>query len=209
MAWRVADCLQVLRGELNKAYPARDTTSDGTIGDAAHASRDSDHNPFIIDENGIGVVRAYDIDEDLDGNTSDTGRDAGHLADHLHALVVAGDLRIRYIIYDGKIASSKQGWAWRPYTGPNAHKKHVHLSVSTEQVHYDSIEPWGIFPVEGEDPLAAITEERFAALEADVDKIIRYLEGKELKTKGDMLTRIRNGVADIDAEVKRPAPPGK
>lgn len=209
MAWRVADSLQVLRGELNKAYPDRDRTSDGTIGDAAHASRTSDHNPFVIDENGIGVVRAYDIDEDLDGQQADTGRDAAAVVDHLHALAVAGDPRIRYTIYEGRIASEKQGWAWRPYTGVNAHKKHCHLSVSLEQIHYDSIAPWGIYP-----PPAPPTEEGFmSALTEDEQKdayrILKALETDYL-TKGKAVRQViletQKGVEDLTSG-KRPAKP--
>jgi hypothetical protein len=30
----------------------------------------------------------------------------------------------------GKIASSKKGWAWRPYTGINAHNHHIHVSFT-------------------------------------------------------------------------------
>lgn len=158
MAWRVADSLQVLRGELKKAYPLRDTESDGTIGDAAHASRNSDHNPYIIDSNGIGVVRAYDIDEDLDGNRIDSGSDASAIAERLRALGKAGDPRVRYVIYEGRIASSKQDWAWRPYTGPNAHKKHIHLSVVEDPAGYDSTAPWGFATVV---PPAPLPEEGF------------------------------------------------
>ena len=44
MAWRVARSLDVLLGQLNALAPERSKASDGSIGDAAHASRSSDHN---------------------------------------------------------------------------------------------------------------------------------------------------------------------
>lgn len=64
MSWRLAPALVTLRDEINKRFPNRSTISDGTIGDAAHASRDSDHNPWVIDTDGVGVVTAIDITED-------------------------------------------------------------------------------------------------------------------------------------------------
>jgi len=208
VAWRVADSLQVLRGELKKAYPLRDTESDGTIGDSAHASRNSDHNPYIIDSNGIGVVRAYDIDEDLDGAKADTGADAAFVAEHLRALGKAGDRRVRYVIYDGSIASSKQNWAWRPYTGPNAHKKHVHLSVSEDPAGYDSIAPWGFATVA---PPAPPPEEGFMSALTPEEQRNAYRILKELDrdylTKGKAVRQVivetKSTVDDI-ANGKRP-----
>jgi hypothetical protein len=46
MAWRVARSLEVLLGQFNAACPGRSKASDGSIGDAAHATRDSDHKPW-------------------------------------------------------------------------------------------------------------------------------------------------------------------
>src|SRR5215472_9581086 len=61
--WRVAKSLARLRTQINDAFPQRSKSSDGTIGDAAHASRSSDHNPWIVDD-GIGVVSAFDVTHD-------------------------------------------------------------------------------------------------------------------------------------------------
>ncbi|HKV33547.1 MAG TPA: hypothetical protein VJP89_04485, partial [Pyrinomonadaceae bacterium] len=60
MAWRVAKSLLRLREQINELAPNRSKASDGTIGDAAHASRKSDHNPWVKDGS-IGVVTAMDI----------------------------------------------------------------------------------------------------------------------------------------------------
>src|SRR5262245_17692709 len=56
--WRVARALERMRAQINAAFPQRSKDSDGTIGDAAHASRASDHNAWIVDD-GIGVVSAF------------------------------------------------------------------------------------------------------------------------------------------------------
>ncbi len=68
---------QQLREQIDDAFPDRDRTSDGWIGDAKHAARKSDHNP--TDE---GIVRAIDIDADLKSHKSE----AFDLADQLRLL---------------------------------------------------------------------------------------------------------------------------
>jgi hypothetical protein len=65
MAWRPAKSLIQLRDQINQIAPNRSKASDGTIGDAAHASRASDHNPWVR-EGDAGVVTAIDITHDPD-----------------------------------------------------------------------------------------------------------------------------------------------
>ena len=114
---------QQLRLQVDDSYPDRDRTSDGWIGDTRHQARPSDHNP---DEQGI--VRAIDIDRDLSGKAKpDLMPD---LADQLRLCAKRGDKRISYIIFDGRIASSKKAWAWRTYTGINKHNHHCHISFT-------------------------------------------------------------------------------
>ena len=134
MAWRVAKSLIRLREQINEMAPDRSKASDGTIGDAAHASRSSDHNPWVKDGN-IGVVTAMDITNDIAH-----GCDAQQLVD---ALVASRDPRIKYIIWNRKIVNSRiQPWVWRNYTGVNPHTKHFHLSVKPEKAAYDSTASW-------------------------------------------------------------------
>lgn len=136
MAWRVAKSLLRLREQINAIAPERSKASDGTIGDAAHASRTSDHNPWVKDGN-IGVVTAMDITHDILH-----GCDAQALVD---ALVNSRDPRIKYIIWNRKKINSRvQPWVWRNYTGVNPHTKHFHLSVRPEKSAYDSEESWQI-----------------------------------------------------------------
>ena len=128
MAWRVATSLNVLLEQLNAIAPHRSKISDGSIGDAAHATRDSDHNPWY----GPGIVTARDFTHDIPG-----GLDCHWLA---AALVRAGDGRIKYIIWNRKIWS---GGTWRNYTGVNPHTKHLHLSVVASAA-ADDPRPWNL-----------------------------------------------------------------
>jgi hypothetical protein len=140
--WRLAQSLVVLRNEVNQAHPKRRKASDGTVGDAAHAARNSDHNPHIWDPMRLlGVVTAIDVDDD-------EGR-LDYLAEHLRRLGAGGDPRIKYVISDRRIASRTAGWVWRPYTGLNAHLRHTHLSVVPNLRHADSTAPWGVVPPPG------------------------------------------------------------
>lgn len=137
MSWRLAKSLERLRAQVNSAVPGRSKTSDGSIGDAAHASRTSDHNPYIKDKSGVGVVRAIDITHDPKG-----GFDSYKFADYLRT---KGDKRIRYIISNYRIANP--GQPWRPYKCPpnkNPHDHHVHISVSESASLYDDASDWDI-----------------------------------------------------------------
>ena len=136
MSWRPAESLVRLRGQIDQRAPSRSKASDGTIGDASHQSRDSDHNPWVKD-GVVGVVTALDITHDINN-----GCDCQALVD---ALVASRDARIKYIIWNKRIvSSSNQPWVWRPYTGPNPHTHHFHLSVKPEKTLYDSIAAWAI-----------------------------------------------------------------
>ena len=119
-----------LRRDINTLHPDRDKTSDGWIGDTTHSNRVSDHNP---DPN-TGVVRALDVDRDLDLADKDA---SWTLAEHLRqqALKKQDRGRLAYIIHMGQIASPKRDklgrpWRWRPYKGPNPHRGHIHISFT-------------------------------------------------------------------------------
>lgn len=133
MAWRLAKSLEKLREQVKVLAPKRSKESDGSIGDEAHASRSSDHNPYIKDK-GVGVVRAIDITHDPKG-----GLDSYALAEVLRK---NADKRIRYIISNRKIANP--GAPWRKYSGSNPHDHHVHISVSESKSLYDDASPWDL-----------------------------------------------------------------
>lgn len=131
--WRLAKAFGPYLKAINAAAPRRDISADGGIGDAAHASRTSDHNPWVV-VNGIGVVRAYDITHD-----PGDGLDSYLLAEHLR---VTADPRIDYIISNRKIADP--GRPWRPYKGTNPHSHHVHISLSTDPALFDDAREWDL-----------------------------------------------------------------
>lgn len=163
---RRAYALNVLLSEVNRHAPNRATGSDGWIGNDAHAARKSDHNP-----NAQGVVRAQDITDDPAG-----GLDASTLA-HLivgrfgkHPALMSG----AYVIHNGRICSyDRRDEGWRAYTGPNAHRRHVHVSVSTAAAGYDNTTAWDLFeprrPAKPTDPRALVRLRNQWIIGRDVD----------------------------------------
>lgn len=137
MAYRVAKSLLVLRDQVDQLYPNRDKSSDGTIaGDAHHAANpNSDHEPWVKDNQGIGVVTALDITHD-----PHHGMDSYKLAETLR---LNKDPRVKYVISNRKIFNyAIKPWEWRPYNGSNPHDQHVHISVRPTQSLYDWETPW-------------------------------------------------------------------
>lgn len=126
--WQLAPCLIAAEAEANRLAPRRSKASDGSIGDAAHAERTSDHNP---DEEGrLDWVDALDLTHDPKG-----GFDA-----HAHARNIAArrDPRISYIISNWRIWDHERGW--RRYNGTNGHTHHIHLSI--DDGHRTDTSPW-------------------------------------------------------------------
>jgi hypothetical protein len=117
---------QQLRLQFDDTYGDRDRRSDGWIGDLRHSARPSDHNP----DRETGIVRAIDVDRDV----YKTGKPdlMPDIADQLRLAAKAGEKRIAYIIFEGRIASSRMGWRWRKYSGSNPHNKHCHVSFTKQ-----------------------------------------------------------------------------
>lgn len=138
MAWRVARCLDQLLLQVNAEAPHRSQASDGSIGDAAHASRVSDHNPWV-QLNGLGIVTARDFTHDPAG-----GFDAYRFAEILKA---RKDPRIKYVISNRRIWSlPRDREGWRPYNGPNPHTHHTHVSCTYNPALFDRTNPWNLTP---------------------------------------------------------------
>jgi len=112
-----------LREQIDDSYPSRDRRSDGWVADARHYANNpqSDHIP----QNDI--VRAIDIDADLNAHKEE----AHSLVEQIRKCAKRGDKRIKYIIYDGRIASTTLNWKWRKYKGANPHRSHFHCSFTT------------------------------------------------------------------------------
>lgn len=139
VTWRVARSLLVLRDEVDAAYPHRTKGADGTIGDAAHQAEGSasDHNPWVKDSAGVGVVRALDV-------THDPAHDCDTYA-IAERMRLAKDRRLAnggYIISNRRITGPVHGWQWVAYSGSDPHTGHMHVSVSREQALYDDESPW-------------------------------------------------------------------
>lgn len=154
MEWRIAASLIKLRDQVNTAFPKRSKDSDGSIGDAAHASRSSDHNPWVQDSKGQPIVTAIDLTHD-----PKDGFDSYAFADMLMA---KKDPRIKYVISNRRIGSGSDGpapWTWRKYTGSNPHDHHVHISVKSGESFFDNVKDWDIASFKA-DPTAAATYEK-------------------------------------------------
>jgi hypothetical protein len=118
---------QQLREQFDDTFPDRDRRSDGWIGDLRHSARPSDHNP---DPKAGMVVRAIDIDRDV--HKSGKPDLMPDIADQIRLAAKAGEKRISYVIFAGRIASPRMGWRWRKYSGSNPHNAHCHISFTKQ-----------------------------------------------------------------------------
>jgi len=127
-----------LRDQLDARFPNRDKSSDGWVGDSAHAARGnlSFHNP---DKN--GWVRALDIDENFGAGKFGNGRNARALADQLVAYAASGlpgGDRVLHVVYEDKVASGTYKASWWKFRGKGySHYQHIHISF-TDKARKDS-----------------------------------------------------------------------
>jgi hypothetical protein len=175
MTWRLAISLDTLRTEINGYAPTRSKRSDGTIGDPAHASRASRHNP-----NRYNVVTALDVTHDPAG-----GCDVHTIA---RGLVLDPHPELEYVISNGQVAKRRTGFRWETYTGSNQHRLHAHFAVgrgpdSDPLPPYDSTLCWGV-------ALAATPEGD------DMSEVLDKLNALDQR-----IARIEDSVQHIDATV--------
>lgn len=188
MSWRLAKSLGTLRVEIRSRWPG---TIIWTIGDAAHRTRSSDHNP-----NSQGVVCAIDVVGAVQAKA-------------VWDLVLSSrDPRVKYAIFNREIISSTVSpWQVRRYTGSNPHLSHCHLSVgrgpsgrSTRPDLYDDESPWFAFAEEDE----------VASRRGDSGKRVEYVQRRlndvrstvsnrfgRLATDGDYGSATANAVAAV------------
>ncbi len=107
---RLAHCLRTLAAEIDAQWPDRETSHDGWIGDRAHASRVSDHNP-----DRRGVVHALDV--------TSAGIDPSALVTWAITHPATA-----YVIFDGQIWSPPRRLSPSVYTGSNPHSQHLHIA---------------------------------------------------------------------------------
>ena len=125
--WYLAPCLRRLMTEVNRRWPYRDRSSDGTIGDRRHRGRFSDHKP-----NRRRSVNACDIDKD----------------GIRIMVVIRAAIRhpsTNYVIYKGIIWARAYGFRPRRYTGI-ALTAYIHISIMQTRAAEQSRRHWGIWP---------------------------------------------------------------
>ena len=145
MAWISSPSIAAFLGQATVLWPHRSTASDGTIGDASHANRRSDHNP----DDYPGVVDERDADRKREVHAVDLTHDPLHgvdcerLSEQIRQRVLAGDeKRVAYIIFAGRIFNPDVSREWRPYSGSNPHDKHMHVSIRYTNAAENDVSPW-------------------------------------------------------------------
>lgn len=136
MTWRVAWSLDKALEQLNALAPNRSRASDGSVGDAAHALRDSRHNP-----DQYGIVRARDFTHD-----------PAHGADmNLFPWALMADPRAKEVIWNDEYYDRDPTGRIRkrPYlqvnpARTNKHDHHLHLGVVSDN-RADATHSWGAF----------------------------------------------------------------
>lgn len=207
VAWDVADSLIALKDQLNAAFPNRSKVSDGFIGDAAHQSRDSDHNPWW-EYRGRYYVTAFDVTHD-----PAAGADGHKLSS---ALVTAKDPRIKYLIWNGMIWDSR--WVvrgsvnnkpWTPlwYLGSDPHTNHVHVSVLPIAASLTST-PWSLpgltaTTTTGDDTLPSVDEVWAEPIDDYYRKGAKMPVGAGVGWAAANAAWARDAAADAVAGVKR------
>jgi hypothetical protein len=223
--WELTPGLQNLRKQINAAFPARDKTSDGTIGDAAHqAESASGHNPDSTkgsrpewqDDDANADVRAWDMDSDL----RFPGVSAQDVVDHLGELPGLSSV-IRYMIFNRKIYRASAGFAPAAYTGASAHTEHIHFSGAyTEAADRNTtfdfrFEELTNMPLSDTDIAKIAAASRDALLAAEVEDYadpatpnrkltlrtwFGYFEGREITTRSVIIAAINAAAAGDDVD---------
>lgn len=166
-SWVLVPCLVALRDEFNELNPDRDKSTDGSIGDQAHADRSSNHNPDETgntpheDSDSKNEVHAIDVDATgpwPSPMTFDLG------IEELRKRHQRGDDdRLIEIIWNRRRATPESGWNWKNYTGDNAHTQHAHLASSYNSSREADTSPWGLVEKWGDMALSS----------DDIDKIAK------------------------------------
>jgi hypothetical protein len=180
MSWRVAPAVLAIFRQADLQAPSRNKASDGTVSSAKHRQQNpnSDHDP-----DSAGWVYAGDLTDD-----DASGIDCREIA---RQIVARKDRRVKYLISEGRIVSSystrtRPAWQWGPYSGPNGHFKHLHVSVRKEW--RGDTSPWWVMPSTS---IAHDNGEFVMASKAELEQVVDAA-----------VLRITGGVRDRDADGK-------
>lgn len=176
MVWYKASWIPAFFSALDAIAPNRDRGTDGTIGDLAHSTGSSGHNPD--DTPGVTAER-QDDDTRPEVRAADAGmmlRSPITMQQVVDAILAYPPDRNRliYIIYDGYIWSATNGWKRAPYTGSDKHRTHVHLSGNPNSDLDDR--PWQSILNLGAD-MAFMDDPNAAELAWRVDALFAALPG--------------------------------
>lgn len=125
--WYKVAWIPPLFDAFNRVWPGRGHAQDGTIGDLAHASGTSGHNPD--DTPGVQAER-QDADSKPEVRAADVDC-AGVNMDAAVAAVLATPRdrdRLIYIIWNRHIWRASNGWQREAYGGADPHDRHAHFS---------------------------------------------------------------------------------
>jgi hypothetical protein len=131
MSWIKVAWINPMFAAFNTIAPNRAKDSDGTVGDLAHTTSPSGHNPDDTpgsrpereDADNIAEVRAADVTTDL--------RQPGVTMEQVVQSVLATPAerdRLIYIIFNRRIWRKSNGWRQETYTGSDPHDRHAHFS---------------------------------------------------------------------------------
>lgn len=197
-AWVVTPALLQLRSEFDEIAPARDRTSDGSIGDLAHQQTSSDHNPDetgavpIRDADTVNEVHAIDVDDDL----REPGLTMEMVVQFLLGRCRSGaEKRLRYMIYNRRIWEASNGWKQRTYTGASPHTEHAHFSGSYGTALEASTASWHL------EDLVALTAPEIAQIAKAVwDYQIKNPYDQTMKGTGLTLSYVPSKQPHIDTQ---------
>jgi len=135
--------------EATKISPNRNRASDGIVGDPAHASRISDHNPSYGNYPGAQkYAHAVDITHDVSGSTPDAIFNAHAEGEKVRKRCQAGiERRVKYLVSHNfvtkrDIIASPPYWNWRDKASYD-HASHLHVSFyDTYAVEHSVVSFW-------------------------------------------------------------------
>lgn len=204
--WFLAPSLKRLQKDLDERF-GEDRPNDGTIGDASHAARKSEHNPNRDSSDDVpdGAVTAMDIYTKVGSKTWISAAEFTKLLNTFKK-----DSRVWYVIHKGYIYSRTYNWAKRKYTGSNPHTNHIHISLRQTKAAVNSTAAWlsdpkpeptpqpgGKYVVQSGDTLSAIAEKFGVTVDELVE--LNNIDNPDVISVGQVL------VLDKDDEPK-PAP---